>query len=119
MVRELTEALAVIVDDDSSSCPKHDLSDAWEEDEVNDQIRRLCGSLIELRGHEPHQLPQDQPVHFVHFSVREYLSTPTVINIILLETICLSDTELENDLLSQICLGYMSYDDMTKVKSQT
>src|SRR5436305_6198801 len=43
-VRELTEALAVDIDPDCDAYPRDDLPDTWEEEEVNDQIRRLCGS---------------------------------------------------------------------------
>ena len=118
-VRELTEALAVDVNGDCGSYPRDDLPDSWEEEEVNDQIIRLCGSLIELRGREEQYLPQDQTVHFVHFSVREYISRATAINIPALGAICLSRTAAENDLLSQICLQYMSYNDLIEENPPT
>ena len=112
-VRELTEALVVKVDDDCGVYPRDDLPDAWDED-VNDQIQRLCGSLIELRGREEQHLPPDQTVHLVHFSVREYLLSATTIHVPSPRAICLSDTARENDLLSRICLRYMSYNDLTE-----
>jgi ankyrin repeat protein len=111
-VRELTEALAVDVDDDCGTYPRDDLPDTWEEDEVNDQIRRLCGSLIELRRRDEQDLPQNQTIHFVHFSVREYLCRATAADSLSLGTICLSNSSRENDLLSRICLCYMSYDEI-------
>jgi hypothetical protein len=118
-VRELTEALAVDVDPDCDAYPRDDLPDTWEEEEVNDQIRRLCGSLIELRGREEQHSPQEQTVHFIHFSVREYLSKATDVNIPSLGTICLSHATSENDLLSQICLRYISYNDLIEEKNPT
>jgi hypothetical protein len=64
-------------------------------------------------------LPQDQTVHFVHFSVREYVSRATAISIPALGTICLSRTAAENGLLSQICLRYMSYNDLIEENPPT
>lgn len=111
-VRELTEVLAVNVDNENSSYPRDELPDTWKEEEMNDEIRRLCGLLIELRAREGQTLPQDQTVHFVHFSVPECLSRATVTNPPCLETIYFSQTVIKNDLLSQICLRYLSYDDL-------
>ncbi len=118
-VRELTEALIVDLDDDGGMFPKDDLPDTWEQEEVNDQIRRLCGSLIELRGREEQQPSRDESVHFVHFSVREYLLGTTAINFPSLGSICLSQTAAENDLLSCICLRHICYPDLHNERNLT
>lgn len=64
-------------------------------------------------------LPHDQAVHFVHFSVQEFLLRVTVISSPGIETICLSQTAVENDLLCQVCLRFMSYDDLIEEKRST
>ena len=83
---------------------------------MNDQIRHLCGTLIELRKREDQDSPQSHTVHLVHFSVREYLLRATAINFPLLGTISLSQSAAENDLLSQICVHYLSYNDIAEKK---
>jgi ankyrin repeat protein len=118
-VREMTEALIVDVDDDCSTYPSDDLPDAWDEPYINDQIRRLCGSLIELRGREEKGLAETRTVHFVHFSVREYLSSATSINFPMLGRICLSDTASEHNLLAQVCLHYLCYDNLKEERHPT
>jgi hypothetical protein len=90
--------------------PGNDLPDALDEPYINKKIRRVCGSLIELRGRkEPAEI---QTIHFVHFTVREYLSRTSTINLPMLERICLSDAASENDLLARVCLRYLCYDDL-------
>ena len=111
-VRELMEALAVTVDDDSEDYPRDELPDAWTEDEVHDQIRQLCGSLIEFRARDEQQQPESQMVHFVHFSAREFLLRAEAINLPPLGTISFSHVGNENDSLSQICLQYLCYNEL-------
>ncbi|KAI0200247.1 ankyrin repeat and SOCS box protein 7 [Astrocystis sublimbata] len=78
-VKELAEALAMSdMPDDETAYPRNRLPDAWEEgfvDEeyVNEMILARCGSLIQLRSHEAEESLADRTVHFIHFSVKEYL----------------------------------------------
>ncbi|RSL56191.1 hypothetical protein CEP54_008931 [Fusarium duplospermum] len=121
-VREMTEALAVSFNDDQSNYPHDDLPDPFTEDEVDrdfvdNYIRIPCGSLIELR-----KIGEDAPlpshtIHFVHFSVKEFL---------LQNLACLSpsapraplSTEItEHEWIGNLCLQYMCYsefDDTSK-----
>ena len=110
----MTEALLVVVDDACYTYPSDDLPDAWDEAYVDEQFRRLCGSLIEVRRHDEEEPAEKWTVHFVHFSVREYLSQATDVNPLALDTICLSDAAFEHDFLAQICLQYLCYDNLNK-----
>lgn len=106
-VRELTEALAIDLDDNSRAFPTENLPDTWGEDEVNDEIRRLCGSLIELRSDDVKGLSQDQTVHLVHSSVREYLIQSARYNTEQVAGLSFQAQNVEEDLLAQICLRYL------------
>jgi ankyrin repeat protein len=117
-VREMTEALVVDVDNGSATYPSHDLPDAWDEPYINDQIRRLCGSLIELRGQEQDSA-EIWTVHFVHFSVREYLSRATNISFPRIRVTFPFDAAAENELLARVCLHYLCYDDLTEERHCT
>ncbi|KAJ8121057.1 hypothetical protein ONZ43_g2399 [Nemania bipapillata] len=78
-VKELAEALAISnMPDDETAYPRNRLPDAWEEgfvDEeyVDEMILGRCGSLIHLRSNKTEESLADRTVHFVHFSVKEYL----------------------------------------------
>ncbi|KAI0442535.1 ankyrin repeat and SOCS box protein 7 [Xylaria telfairii] len=78
-VKELAEALAISnMRDDETAYPRKRLPDAWEEgfvDEeyVDEMILGRCGSLIHLRSNKADESLADRTVHFVHFSVKEYL----------------------------------------------
>jgi hypothetical protein len=103
----LTEALVVDVNNGSATYPSHDLPDTCDEPYVNGQIRRLCGSLIELRGQE--QDPAEiRTVHLIHFSVREYLSRAINFSFPGIGEAFLSDAATENELLARVCLHYLS-----------
>ena len=117
-VRELAEALAATVDDSADTYPYDDLPDSWkkgyvDEQYVNSYIRRSCGSLVELRGHNENKPLALHTVHFVHFSVKEYLlrSDDDVNNgQSRLESICFPDGGKEHNRLAQLCLQYLCYD---------
>src|SRR5207248_2794570 len=47
-VRELTKALLVDQDDDINEFPEEDILNSLDEHYANDQIRKLCGSLVVL-----------------------------------------------------------------------
>lgn len=111
-VRELTEALIV---SDRNTCdrfPVDDLPDAWDEYYTNDQIRRLCGSLIEIRSGKSRKPLTKRIVQFVHFSVKEYLTRADNINLPA-GMWSFSDVQSEQSLLARICLRYLCYKDFT------
>ncbi|KAF3055258.1 Ankyrin repeat domain-containing protein 50 [Daldinia childiae] len=77
-VKQLTEAL-VVSDEDLDEYPEDDLPDSWndgfvDEDYVKEMILGPCGSLLQLRASSKDIPLADHTVHFVHFSVKEYLS---------------------------------------------
>lgn len=116
-VRELAEAVAMTSDDTTDTYPYDDLPDMWEhgyvdEQYVNSYIRRSCGSLVELRGHGDNKPLALHTVHFVHFSVKEYLLRSDDINNdqCRLEKICFPDGGKEHNRLAQLCLQYLCYD---------
>jgi hypothetical protein len=110
-VRELTEALVIDIKS-PSTYPFDDLPDAWDEYFVNDQIRSLCCSLIEIRpGASDHSIAM-QTVHFVHSSVKEFLSKLMESN--LNWNISFSCVASEHDLIARACLSYLCYDDIMK-----
>lgn len=121
-VREMTEALLICdddtdndidvddIDDVEKMFPWDDLPDEWDEYYTNDQIIRLCGSLIELRKTDVHQPIKDQTIHFVHFSVKEYL-LKTVKSDPSIQIFNFSDVASEQIYLARACLRYLCYSD--------
>ena len=116
-VRELAEAITMSIEDPGASYPHDDLPDSWEngyvdEQYVNSHIRRSCGSLVELPGHDGKTPLALHTVHFVHASVKEHLLRPADLNNgqSRLETICFPDGSKEHDRLARLCLQYLCYD---------
>ena len=113
-VKELAEALILSDNDESHEYPHESLPDAWsdgfvDEDYVNGLILGRCGSLIELRSSHRSEPLANQTIHFVHFSVNEYLLSlaPTAP---LAEALGLMDTKAEESRLSKLCLYYLTLD---------
>ena len=115
-VREMCEVLALTFNDVEATYPSQDdLPECWsqsyvDEDYVNDVIRLPCGSLVELRSKFPGDRLDEQTVHFVHFSVKEYLLRPTADGGPPAKTFCLSDSKSEHTHLARLCLQYLCYD---------
>ena len=116
-VRELCEVLIVEQDFESSgedlnleeldgsednerSFNCDDLPLNWD-DYVEDQILRLCGSLVDIRGGEVQRPIEDQTVHFVHFSAKEYL----------MRAVPFSDEQRVHSAIAISCLRYLCYED--------
>ena len=115
-VRELTEALIIDIDS-STTYPFDDLPDVWDEYYVNNQIRRLRGSLIDIRGSEPEDSVANHTIHFVHSSVKEFLSNHIGSNVKC--DIFFSRASSEHGLLARVCLSYVCYDDIMKEYKST
>ena len=111
-VRELTEALLINEDDVYKNFPADDLPDAWDDYYANEQIRRLCGSLVELRRNDPHEPIMNQTVHLVHFSVKEYLMKDPGIKHSEVQgrTVNFSNELSEHSCIAQKCLIYLCYE---------
>ena len=80
-----------------------------------DEFLKTCGSLIELRGGENSKL-EDRTVHFVHFSVQEYLAQSMLPS---MSEFRLSDRQFSHETLAQVCLQYLLYDDFRQTTNST
>jgi hypothetical protein len=113
-VKQLAEAL-VVSGEQLDEYPDDDLPDCWcdgfvDEDYTKEMILGRCGSLLQLRSTSPEQPLADHTVHFVHFSVKEYLSKfsqSTATNRWAVD-LGLGDPAVEEARLSNICLRYLT-----------
>ncbi|TGO61134.1 hypothetical protein BELL_1172g00010 [Botrytis elliptica] len=111
-VKQLAEALIVSDDKVSERYPEEYLPDNWkesfvDEDYVQEIILRPCGSLLQLRSGKEDEILANKTVHFVHFSVKEYLSSLTNESV-LGRALGLLDTRTEELRLARICLRYLT-----------
>ncbi|KAF5020464.1 hypothetical protein F66182_7503 [Fusarium sp. NRRL 66182] len=124
-VKQLAEAL-LVSDDDLEEYPDDALPDDWSEgfvddDYVKERILGRCGSLLQIRASSTGIELADHTVHFVHFSVKEYLSNLSN-NASLSEwatKLGLAGTAAEETRLSNICLGYLSLDKFKDIPPDT
>lgn len=123
-VHELCEALAHTFNDkEDTYVSEDDLPECWlesyvDEDYVNDVVRRPCGSLVEIRGNSLGNPLHLQTVHFVHFSVKEYLLRPTADGGPATESLCFANSSSEHNNLASLCLQYLCYDVFGVVMAQ-
>ena len=121
-VRELAEALLVSVDDDRSVdnwLPQDDLPETWDEDYTDEQIMGVCGSLIDIRGGEASNLVENQTVHFVHFSVKEYLLKTVDIKHSIVLKDYFTDRSRVQEHITKICLRYLCLKDFQQSAHST
>ncbi|KAK8178825.1 hypothetical protein BC567DRAFT_179455 [Phyllosticta citribraziliensis] len=107
-VAELAEALILESEDKGSVYPKEKLPACWvdgrvDEDFFENVIKRPCGSLVTAQGWDF----DTRTVHFVHFSVKEYLLRPHQDPV---EWPDFSDPARENMNLGRHCLWYLCFD---------
>ncbi|OQD71649.1 hypothetical protein PENPOL_c001G07560 [Penicillium polonicum] len=114
-VSELVEALMLTgdLDDDDDCYPEDELPDEWktnfvDEDYVNNVLHQPLGSLIEVRRRGEHEPLSAHTVHFVHYSVKEYLLRPAAASEP--QEVLFPDIKSEDDLLARRCLQYLCYD---------
>ena len=113
-VREISEALLVSTDLEDSldiNFPQNELPEDWDDEYVENRITGLCGSLIELRGGEIQKPITDQTIHFVHFTAQEYLVKGADLGPSALPTSAFRDATRAHELIVQVCLRYLCYDD--------
>ncbi|KAH8901577.1 ankyrin, partial [Thozetella sp. PMI_491] len=121
-VKELAEAL-LVSGDELEHYPRDELPDTWEDEFVDDDyvkesILGPCGSLLQLRpGSSPSPL-SNHTVHFVHFSLAEYLSSSDDENPWANFTV-FGDTVVEEGRLSRICLRYLALEVFQKAPEDT
>lgn len=115
-VREMAEALAVYFNEESAEYPHDDLPDPFTEESVDGEyvgsyILKPCGSLIELRREHANIALASQTIHFVHFSVKEFLLRKPLYMSGPDQRLCFSEESTEHDWMAGICLQYMCYDE--------
>ncbi|PNP52966.1 hypothetical protein THARTR1_06481 [Trichoderma harzianum] len=125
-VREMAEALAVSSNNSQSKYPHEDLPDPFTEEDLNEDyvdnyILKPCGSLIELRKEHADAPLASQTIHFVHFSVKEFLLRNLFDINTLLDQInrgnrsgrklCFEEEKIEHHQIAGLCLQYMCYDE--------
>ena len=122
-VKELAEALMVSDDEELNEYPYDALPDEWadsfvDEDYVNGMILGNCGSLLELSSTSNSDTLADRTIHFVHFSVKEYLYSlaPTDPLAVALGVAKAEDEEIR---LSRICLRYLTLDVFREMPAET
>lgn len=112
-VHEITDALVVIDDDSCQRFLIEELPDAIDEDYIQDEIKSLCGTLVQIRKAEGESTESSGTVHLVHFSVKEYLlSNCTELRTPQLSQLQIHDAAMQNDWLARICLRYLNYSEV-------
>ena len=107
-VRELTEALLTETNS-LTTFPFDEMPDTWDEYYVNDQIRRYCQSLIDIRGSSASSITT-HTVHFIHASVKEFLSQTSICAMD--QSLSFSEAAKEHELLARTCLTYLCFDEV-------
>ena len=71
-VQELTEAMGINPDVVSGGYSEDDVPDDIDDEYIDGEIKQLCGSLVEVQGHDD---PRSRLVRLVHASVSDFLSS--------------------------------------------
>jgi ankyrin repeat protein len=108
-VRELTEAV-LSEQSSTSSYPYSDLPDNWDEYYVNGVIRRLCRSLVDVRGNASKSSIEAHTVHLMHASVKEFLTKHVTASAD--GAISFAEACREHEVLARTCLSYLCYEEV-------
>lgn len=117
-VLELTEALLLNADVESNTLCQDDMPDEINDAYINGEIKRLCGSLIEIKEANPHDSPGSRTVHLVHSSVKDYLLSDPHLNghgggVLF----ALSNISKQHAVLSKACIQYLNYQEVWSQES--
>jgi ankyrin repeat protein len=110
-ISELSEVLTIESNDSEMRFQLDELPDQIDDNYIEDEFIRVCGSLIEVQGDE-RATPGSRTIHLVHSSVREFLlsvlnskpGTFTVAPSIEYQT----DQSYQHSLLTRTCLAYLN-----------
>ena len=112
-VHEITEALVVVDNDCCNSFQIDELPDVIDEEYIQDEISRFCSTLLQIREPEDGSPARLSTVHFVHFSVKEYLLVKgNDLGIPALSQFQINDENLQHDWFARICLRYLDYNEV-------
>lgn len=117
-VQEVTEALLITTNNEDTLYPVEELPDDYDDSYV-DSLRRLCGSLIDIRAPDQSSNLAKHEVQFVHFSVKEYLSESLEDHFAVPHGTSVVNSIGSNELLAQQCLRYLCYDEFKQDSPST
>lgn len=103
----------------SNLFPRERLPDTLDRAYAESEILKLCGSFIEMRRNDDSSEVGSESVHFVHFSMCEYLQKTSITKFPQLEQYQLSDVYHSHNRIVQICLRYLCYDDFVQSKNSS
>ncbi|KAJ4146963.1 hypothetical protein LMH87_001516 [Akanthomyces muscarius] len=109
-VAEITEAL--LINDDCVDFPVDEMPDSIDQDYVDGEIRRLCGSLVEIRSAPLDPIVGSQTVHLAHFSVKEFFVSRVTAGenvVVANERLRNSNEATQNSVLALMCLRYVNF----------
>ncbi|KAL9101856.1 MAG: hypothetical protein Q9163_002923, partial [Psora crenata] len=119
-VSEVTEALLIVDPDDFNDLPMEDLPDRIDKEYVDNEIKGLCGSLIEVQSIDPDEPLCSRTIHLTHFSVKQYLLTTSALaELSDTKFSILRNQELQNNYLALTCLRYLMCKTISKVLSDS
>ncbi|KAK1656687.1 hypothetical protein BDP55DRAFT_515338, partial [Colletotrichum godetiae] len=114
-LRPLTAAeitVAVLVNDADDEFPTEELPDRVDDDYIDSEILRPCGSLLEVRSTSTEAHAGSRTIHLTHFTVKEYLlinlaaqAAPLAAN----EHLQASFIALQSTELARVCLCYVNH----------
>ena len=96
-----------------------EVPDFGSDDSIAHEFLKNCGSLLELRSRDIGSAPEDLTIHFVHFSVQEYLIKVLDSDLTELQGPQLSDHFQGHERTCHICLEYLLYDDFRQDRNST
>jgi ankyrin repeat protein len=110
-VKEVTEALAVIDDDDCDDLCIDEMPDTIDEEYIEDEIIDICRSLVEVRpGEASDSSTASGTLHLAHFSVRQYLMSVTLLpGLRHIDRTPFADTATQQLYLARLCLRFVLY----------
>jgi ankyrin repeat protein len=109
---EITEALLISPSEDLDM---EDMPDEVDDDYVDSEIFRLCGSLIEIRSSSPESKLGDRTIHMTHFTIKEYFIRRMTNQ----GGVLSSNPQVHNGILARLCLHYIESDCVWEKSSAT
>lgn len=117
-VGALTEAITVSVDD--KEYPTDSIPSIVDDEFIQEQILRLCGSFVLVRQDEFSDDDSSNKIHLTHFTVKEFLlGTEGQWNDQKLRVYRLSDPTFSHTYLAKICLTYVLFKDFRSGPNET
>ncbi|KAK4173963.1 hypothetical protein QBC36DRAFT_313395 [Triangularia setosa] len=105
-VDEITEAVLIVQDDEDLLADE--LPDTVDDDYIENEIRKLCSLLLEIRNSHPESTLGSQTVHLAHFTIRQFLVGRLPIRDIWQNVgLRASNEQIQHTILARPCLWYV------------